>query len=323
MDKDQTSRYFNKESTLANVALLYYGEGLTQNDIAKRMNVSRATVVNMLREARENRVVEILVDGKFLAGSSLSQDLCEKYGLTDVYISTSGVDGAKVTRNEMLHQLGRVGAIALAEIIAPGETLGVAWGETVFTVSEQMPKVHKKGVIVRQMIGSMRSDTVPASERCAIQIANMLSAQCSTLHAPAVGSNDEIAELLRNEPTIKQQLEKLNNLDMYVASIGHVQDQTHMIRAHMTTPEELEAARKAGAVGVICCRYINAEGEPVRVAPDKRLIAIDFDALQRVPKKLLIAGSIRRKNAVLAAIRGGYVTHLCVDQALAQALIKA
>ena len=43
----------DKDAVLANVALLYYGQGLTQSEIAKRMQVSRATIVNMLRESRE------------------------------------------------------------------------------------------------------------------------------------------------------------------------------------------------------------------------------------------------------------------------------
>ncbi len=52
----------DKEAQLSNIALLYYGEGLTQGEIAKRMKVSRTTVVNMLRESRELGIVEIRVD---------------------------------------------------------------------------------------------------------------------------------------------------------------------------------------------------------------------------------------------------------------------
>ena len=37
----------DRTAQLSNVALLYYGEGLTQSDIAKRLQVSRMTVVNM------------------------------------------------------------------------------------------------------------------------------------------------------------------------------------------------------------------------------------------------------------------------------------
>nr|WP_321457956.1 sigma factor-like helix-turn-helix DNA-binding protein [uncultured Cohaesibacter sp.] len=100
------SRYSEKEAALANVPLLYYGEGLTQSDIARRMGVSRATVVNMLREAREQRIVDISVDGKYLAGSSLSQDLKAKFGLSDVYIPTTEREPGQTDRAEILRQTG-------------------------------------------------------------------------------------------------------------------------------------------------------------------------------------------------------------------------
>ena len=253
----------------------------------------------------------------------MSNELRDKFGLKDVYVADSGKNDSKVSRAEMLRHLGRVSAIALTDITEPGDTIGVAWGETIFSLSEQMPQVRKPDVTVCQMIGSMNSEIVPASEQCAIQIANMMSAKCFTLHAPGVGSSPEIAALLRTEPTIEQQLMRLRSLDVTVASIGHVGDQTHLVKANMTTVEELHVARDAGAVGVICCRYIDANGEPVRVPPDDRLIATDCDDLRQARKKLLVVGGVRRKDAVLAAIKGDYVTHLCIDQSLATALLNS
>ena len=102
-----------KDALLSNVALLYYGEGLTQGDIAKRMKVSRATIVNMLRESRELSIVDIRVDGKNLKGSNLSRDLREKFELEDVYVALTG-EGASTSRQSNLPQLARVAATGLA-----------------------------------------------------------------------------------------------------------------------------------------------------------------------------------------------------------------
>ena len=77
----------DKEALLSNVALLYYGEGLTQSEIAKRLKVSRATVVNMLRESRDLGIVDIRVEGRHLSGSTLSRDVREAFGLEDVYVA--------------------------------------------------------------------------------------------------------------------------------------------------------------------------------------------------------------------------------------------
>ena len=41
---------------------LYYQEGMTQNDIAQMMGISRATVIAYLNEARERGIVNIAIE---------------------------------------------------------------------------------------------------------------------------------------------------------------------------------------------------------------------------------------------------------------------
>ena len=311
-----------KDALLSNVALLYYGEGLTQGDIAKRMKVSRATIVNMLRESRELSIVDIRVDGKNLKGSNLSRDLREKFELEDVYVALTG-EGASTSRQSNLPQLARVAATAILDVVEPGDRVGVAWGETVLAMANEMPRTLVGRVEIRQLIGSMISTRVPASENCAIQIANKLGANCYTLHAPGLISTAALATTFRAEPTIAEQLGRLRALDMTIASIGNIRPDTHLAAAGMATAAELDAARAAGAVGVICCRYIDAMGNEIALPPHDRLIAADLRDLLAARKRLLAVCGKDRGPATLAAIRGRLVMHLCVDHGLARYLIEA
>ncbi len=311
-----------KDALLANVALLYYGEGLTQSEIAKRMQVSRATIVNMLREGRDREIVEIRVDGKHLSSSSLARELRDKFKLRDVYIASAGDTESPSDRRALLRHVGRVGAAALLDIVEAGDSIGVAWGETIMAVSDEMSRSTMSNVQVCQLIGSMNSDRIPASENCAIQIAGKLGADCYTLHAPSIVTSSEMAENFRNEPTIRAQLARLQELDMTVASIGNVSERTHVQAAGIASKQELDAARKQGATGIICCRFIDAEGGQLPMAPEDRLIAATLDDLRSPKKKLLVVGGKDRADATLAAIRGQLVTHLCVDQMLAEELLK-
>lgn len=306
---------------LSNVALLYYGEGLTQSEIAKRLQVSRVTVVNLLREARELGIVQIRVDGRQLKENTLARDLREAYGLTDVYISDTFED-AESNRDAALRQLGRVAATAFLDIVETGDRVGIAWGETVLALSEELPRVQVESVEVSQLIGSMMSDRVPASENCAIRIASQIGAQCYTLHAPALASTAELAALFRGEPTISAQLDRLKTLDMVTYSIGNTSDDTHMAAAGMASLQELTAARKAGAKGIICCRYIDAEGNECHMPPTDRVIAAELKDLQKAAKRLLVVCGNDRLDATRAALKGGLATHLCVNSALAKALIN-
>jgi len=145
----------------------------------------------------------------------------------------------------------------------------------------------------------MNSARVPTSEICAIQIAGRLNAKCFTLHAPGMVANPEMAEIFRNEPTIKAQLNRLSSLDMTIASIGNVSTDTHLRAAEMATEDELATARNLGAVGIICCRFINAKGENISAAPENRLIAADICHLRNAKKKLLVVCGNDRAEATL------------------------
>ncbi|MEQ5870530.1 hypothetical protein J4E08_11540 [Sagittula sp. NFXS13] len=312
----------DKDALLSNIALLYYGEGLTQSEIAKRYKLSRVTIVNMLRDCRERGIVEIRVDGQHLAASSLSRDLCEKYSLQDVYIAVDGIEDGSTRRSDKLAQVARVASMAILDIVEPGDRIGVAWGETIAAVANAMPRNSVPGTQVCQLIGSQESARVPASEICAIEVANKLGAQCHTLHAPGIVSSAELASALKSEVTIQTQLARLSSLDMTIAAVGHLGRDTHMAAADIASIAELEAARHQGAAGIICCRYIDGNGQEIRTAPYDRIIAASINDIKAAPKKLLVVCGNDRLDATRAAIHGGLVTHLVADRELAEALIN-
>ncbi len=322
MSKSQKSisNIGDKDAILSNVALLYYGEGLTQSEIAKRYKLSRATIVNMLRDCRERGIVEIRVDGQLFAASSLARDLRDQYGLQDVYVAMNAADGTATQRADQLAQVARVAAMAILDIVEPGDRIGVAWGETIAAVARAMPRNQVPQTEVCQLIGSQDSERVPASEICAIEVANKLGASCHTLHAPGIVSSADLASALKAEPTIQTQLTRLSEMDMTIASIGHVGDDTHMVAADIASAIELQAARDEGAKGIICCRYIDQAGAEVRTAPYDRVIAASVDNIKAAPKKLLVVCGKDRLEATQAAIQGRLVTHLVVDRQLADAL---
>ena len=56
--------------------------------------------------------------------------------------------------------------------------------------------------------------------------------------------------------------------------------------------------------------------------PDARLISTSLASLRKPRKRLLVVCGIDRSDATLAALRGGLVSHLCVDHDLAEDLLS-
>jgi len=307
------------DNLLANVALLYYQEGLNQSDIAKRMGLSRATIINYLRESRERGIVDIRVNGEALKSARDSKNLSEKYDLKDVYIAHVGDIG---DAHLALRQTARVASIAFHNIIEPGDIIGVAWGETIKMVGEELPNSIIEGTQVCQVVGAMESDRLLTAETCAIQIANRIGAQCHTLHAPAVLSSASLARELRLEPSIHKQLNRFKNLNAILTSVGDVSGTPHVLSSGIIGLGDLHDITKLGGAGFICSRFINSSGRSLSFALEDRMIAIDIDEIKKTPKRILVASGLKKLDAVRAVFAGHYVTHAILDSALAEALLK-
>ena len=307
------------DSYLANIALLYYQEGLTQNDIATRLGVSRTTIVNYLKESKERGIVDIRVNGQSLRSSLLSKELSARYRLADVYVAHVGPEAEA---NFSLRQTARVAAMAFHDIVSPGDVIGVAWGETVKQVADNLPFRSIAKTEVCQVIGSMESDRLLSAEDCAIQIANRIEARCHTLHAPAVLSSVQLAESLRHEPSIKTQLERFRSLDVILTSVGGLSENTHVLSSGILDRNSLEELTEKGAVGFICSSFIKQDGSPLSFPLQDRMIAIQFKDILRTPKRIMVASGQHKLKAVKAALDGGHVTHAVLDDQLALGLLN-
>ncbi len=307
-------------ATLARVAMLYYRDGLTQGEIARRVGVSRASVANWLRLAREHNIVEIRIQGESFATSPMARRLTERFGLVAAYVAHNDVQ--PLSAEAMRDRTAQLGAQAMRDLLGPGDRLGIAWGETVLRIAQGFPQAELPDLVVHQLMGSMYARHLFAAESCAIEIARRLGAGCRTLHAPAVVSSAELAGRLRREPVIAEQLEQLHGLTKALFSVGEVSDTTTLVSAGIATAEDVRWYRDRGAVGVLVAHFIDRSGAVVPGPLKDRMIGISPDVLRSVPVRMLVASGMERVAAVGATLRGGYVSHLVVDEAAAVSLLE-
>src|SRR3981189_2269624 len=111
---------------MAEVARLYYVRELTQQQIAQRLGVSRFKVLRLLEQARAEGVVRFEIDEPVPVLDDLSRRLEERYGVTAVGVERDAARAAGTLLPRLLHD---------------GDVLGVAWGETLAAIAEQLPEL--------------------------------------------------------------------------------------------------------------------------------------------------------------------------------------
>lgn len=303
------------DRVVAEVAWLYYVKGLNQGAIAKRLNLSRPTIITYLKAARDRKLMGVKISGVHFTTNALADAIQEKYGLDKVFVVPSEGSDA-----EVIVQVAEAAAHYLPDFVEPGDVLGVSWGQTLSLVSERVPWWPVSDLTVRQLIGSLANPLLPTSESCTTEIANRLSAQCINLNAPAVCSDVDLARRLKAEPIIAKQLDLLLGCNKAIYSVSPCTFDTHVVQFKIASEADISSYLDKGAVGIIVGRFINGDGEPVLGDLDDRLFGADHAAL-RTMSGLLVVSGLSKSAATRAALRGGYVSVLVLDDKLAQALV--
>lgn len=305
-----------RADALIEAAWLYYHETLNQSEVAQRLGVSRATVVNYLQQARASGLVRVTLAEEPFARHRLSLALCDRFGLQAAHVVPTGADAA-----ETLARVAKGAADWLAGLLAPGDRLGVAWGQTVFELAEQMDPTDIADLEVLQLVGSVPSPFGFTAEACTTNLSRKLSATCVNLFAPAILSSPKNAALLRSEPIIAEQLARLATCNKAVFAAGSCAPDSHVVGAGVASLEDLRAYVDAGARGVLCGRFIDGAGTHLSGQLDPRMIGVEPAQLRGLDMGLLVScgpGKIEPMRAVMA---GGYATHVVTDHASAEALI--
>ena len=80
---------------------------------------------------------------------------------------------------------------------------------------------------------------------------------------------------------------------------------------------------QSGAVGALLGRFIDDSGGEMTGYTHDRMLGLSLDELRRIPNRVCIAGGKNKFAAILATLRGGFVTDLVIDLPTAEMLIEA
>jgi DNA-binding transcriptional regulator LsrR (DeoR family) len=311
----------DRHRLLSEIADLYYNEGLSQQEIAKKINMSRPSISRLLLEARDSQIVEIKINHPISTVPSLEEELTNRFPLESAHILEPGIS----TDDDSFRNLGRLGAEVLHKTMQDGMILGLSWGTTVHVVIQELRPKRLPDVKVVQLIGGVgapyRSIDGPEQVRHA---GEMFGAQHYYLNAPMLVDSPDVAAALREDHSIKEVLELARETDVALIGIGSIIPEiSTQYHSGYVTYENLRELSRAGAIGAICTSFFSLQGEYINTAwCDDCAISISWDELMRVPTLIGVARGIRKAPAILGAVRSGVVDILVTDDDTAQEMIR-
>jgi lsr operon transcriptional repressor len=321
LDRGLDTARSDAEELLLRVAWFYYKDELTQDEIAKRLSVSRASVGRMLDRARKVGLVSINLNADHLDAFEASVELRQAFGLTEaLVVPDHRMEPADHhVRNA---RLGVGGAQFMSTHLRPGGSVGVGWGETVsrviaatnFGAVGPIHMVTLTGGVdgYLQTILSSKSEGVTDPEATTATI----------IPSPIVASTPELAAALKSEPTIQQVLREACDVEQAIVGVGTPAADATLVQMGYVAAADMQQLRERGVVGDILGQFFDAGGNVVDLPIHDRRIGIELSDLAGIPKVVGVAGGMDKAEAILGALRGGYLNVLVTNELVALRLLE-
>jgi len=319
-EHDEGSRVADQNGALiTSVARMYYLDGLGQSEIAAIYGISRSTVSRLLTSARERGIVRISVDDYDPRDRVLERQLVDRFGLrTAIVIREMGGSPASIRKG-----VGYFAASAVADIIAQRRVVGLAGGRTLGELVRQIePQERLSGPLFIQLMGAIGTSPgqIDASEQSR-SLARRFHSGFRTLNLPAFAQSQRARDLFLSHEEIKALWAHFDSVDLALVGLGTLEESAFVDRG-VLEPSAMAEVRAAGAVGEICGRFFDDRGQECDTDLRDRVVSIGLDKLQECPDVMAVLSGPHRGVAMRAAIRGGIVKSIVLDQAGALSLLK-
>lgn len=300
--------------------VMYYENQMGQSEIAKKLGISRPTVSKLLKEAKERGYLRIEIVGPEEQNCyKLEKRLEEKFGLKEAIVVEDKHD-----TNFQKEELGSEVAKYLYRMIQEGDIIGVSMGTTLKMIP-QYTKVKKFNKIefIPLVGGIGEADMTTHSNQLVIELSKGMGGTFKLLHGPAIVSNENIINILRQDKNIQDVFKAMDNMNMAIVGIGSpIDENSNVIKNGYFNDSDIETFKEKKAAGDICLNVYDIDGNINNYEYNKCVFGLNIEKLRNIDKVIGVACGMEKLNAVIGALNGHYVNVLAVNYSLAEALLN-
>jgi deoxyribonucleoside regulator len=309
----------NEEELIIKVSWLYYFGNLTQQEIARKMNLSRSKVGRLLQKALTDDIIEIKFNSSVQSyHSSLESEFEDRFNLREALITNSSDDPS-----ELLDNLGHACARYLDRALGDDFILGIGLGTTIAAVLPHLvPRKSSNGTIVTLSGGFSQAGFDTSAYNISWPMANKLNARLEQMLCPLVAETVEVRNAIMGDSNIQAQLDRARSCDIALVSIGPVNHDMNLYNFGYIPIDDVRTLLDAGAVGEVLSSFYDQSGKLLETEVGKRNIGLGIPDLKRIPISVAVSGGLKKAEAILGALKNGFLDVLITDVNAAEAILK-
>lgn len=309
-----------KIKLLAQVAYMHFVEGKSQSEIGKELGIYRTTISRMVKQARDEGIVEIKINHFDTILYSLERHLKEVYGLKYIKIVANNESDTEEMKDEALTTEA---AQFLKSKIEPKNIIGLAWGSTLGkTIAKMDTRKNSQAVFVPIVGGPSHINSHYHVNTLVYELARKFEGTSLFVNATVVQESKELQEGISRSHYFSDLHDYWQRLDVAIVGIGGSLYAKESQWRDLLGPADYEDLKLREAVGDCCCRFFDGEGKVLKGHLYDRTIGMNLDQLKKVPIGIGIARSKKKARGILAMLKKGFINTLVTDEETALEVLK-
>jgi DNA-binding transcriptional regulator LsrR (DeoR family) len=302
----------------ARAGWLYYIAGNTQDEIARKLGVSRQTAQRLVSLAVSEKLIKVRLDHGIGHCLELSEKVKQAFGIDFCEVVPSDPESKSETLGVAEAAAGELERYLVSQhpvIVAMGT------GRMLRAMVEQLTPMDCPQHKVVSLVGNIAPDGSATLFDVVSRIGDRVQAPHYPMPLPVIATTVHEKSLLLAQKPLRNVIELARQADVTFVGVGTVDDGAALLRDGFVRPDEIRALVRAGAVGEIVGWAFDGAGELIDGLTNDRVLSVPLE--QPAVRKIIgVAMAVPRLRAVKGALLGKIINGLVTNERMAELLLE-
>lgn len=301
----------------ARAGWLYYIAGNTQDEIARKLGVSRQSAQRMVSLAMSEGLIKVRMDHPIARCMELSLRLKDRFRLMSCEVVPSDPDDPF-----SLKGLGQAGAAEIEKYLKADDSLIIALGtgRTLVECVEELSLMECPQHKVVSLVGNILLDGSASAYDVVVRMANRVNASHFPMAGPVLSRVAKDKRILQKQEHVSNVLELAKEADVTFVGIGDLDIHSPLYVDGFITREELSVLEKAGAAGEIISWVYDSDGCLMINGINDRVASAPLIVGSEKPVFGIATGD-SKVEAIIGALRGKLINSLITNERTAELIL--
>lgn len=303
----------------ARAGWLYYVAGNTQDEIARKLGVSRQSAQRLVSLAVSERLVKVRIDHPIGACMDLADALTDRFGLDYCDVVPSDPEAPN-----LLTGVAIAASKALERVLKDEEPkiIALGTGRALKACVQQLPRMSCPQHRLVSLLGNMMSDGSATPYNATIRMADRVGARHYPFPLPVLARDAEDLAHMRDQEAARNTLDLCARADLSLVGIGQMDRSAPLYVDGFLSDAEWEELQERGAAGEITSWVYDDAGQLIDCRFNRRVASAP---LPESPGRQIIAVAVgqAKVRATRAALKGRLITGLVTSEATAESLLAS